>query len=267
MTIPRVSHRSTLNISAEDGHFHPRYLYRTYSKRSNGYNSVEVFKSAGSYNGFARDTIFDIPQAEARAMLEYHFLWKNKPSDEFTSWSASLLWVLQHAVRKAGPATWNDGEIRLSVLDTKGLEKPFYPATSLLRLFGIPSQDKLQHSYYEGEYLTHGTLDTQSRCVAVPWDTLVRNGLFSLLPELADENGSRLLYIRILSLRDKFFRQAVSAHARELSRAYDLASLFGSALWAPVMLGLLALHKRPRSNPEIYQKCRSLFWSECLQVP
>ena len=222
--------------------------------------------SAGFCNGFARNTILDIPQEEARAMLECHFLWKNKPSDEFTSWSASLLWVLQHAVRKAGPVTWNDGEIHLSVLDTKGLEKPFYPATSLLRLFGIPSQDKLKHEYYEGEFLTHGTLKTQSRCVAVPWNKLVENGLFSLLPELADEKEQRSLYNRILDLREQFFSQAVSAGTTEVSHAYDLASLFGSAHRAPVMLGLLALHKRPRSNPEIYLKCKSLFRGECLQV-
>ena len=99
----------------------PRYLYRVYAKDNNGDNSPDKIVSAAVAHG-GRSKLMEIPNAEVKAMLETHFQWKNTlPRDEFISWTSSLLYALQYAVRKTIYRSLED-DIMICVLDTHRLQ-------------------------------------------------------------------------------------------------------------------------------------------------
>lgn len=86
----------------------------------------------------------DMQPQQTKQMLENHFLWKSHPSDEFISWTDSLLWALQHALRKASDC--RDGNVQICVLDTSKIETcSFFPASDLLRIYNIADERQLAH--------------------------------------------------------------------------------------------------------------------------
>jgi hypothetical protein len=61
----------------------------------------------------------------------------------------------------------------------------FYNATTLVEVYEVPSEDKLQHYYYTAEYLTLGSVKlNEINSHAVPLEHLIRDGLFNLAPHL-----------------------------------------------------------------------------------
>jgi hypothetical protein len=63
----------------------------------------------------------------------------------------------------------------------------FYNAATLLEVYEVPSEDKLQHHYYTAEYLTLSFVElNEINSYAVPLEHLIRDGLFNLTPHLTD---------------------------------------------------------------------------------
>ncbi|KAF1964398.1 hypothetical protein BU23DRAFT_631946 [Bimuria novae-zelandiae CBS 107.79] len=120
----------------------PRYLLRTYAPNLPGHTTSDFVKSAAIKKRHLQHDIFSRPEEEARNMLEDHVRWKNKDTDNLTSWISSLIFALQHAVHRYS----NDyprprkHEIAILLVDTKILPpRTFLPAIALLEAYEIKS--------------------------------------------------------------------------------------------------------------------------------
>ena len=85
-------------------------------------------------------------------MLENHLLWKNSSGDQLISWTNSLLFALQHAIREDHQG---GSKVQIRILDTSKIETcPVFAASDLLRIYNVPNKGKLTHHYYTAEYCT-----------------------------------------------------------------------------------------------------------------
>ena len=123
--------------------------------------------------------------SEAGMMIYDHLKYVYRSPSEFSSWSVSLLFVLQHALRKA--YSGGEEDILIYVMDTRSLpEERIHYAPDLLKTYkvnwaavgGIESKNKFE-KYAQGEYLIHGKLDNAvGLWRAVNLDQLLDAGLW-----------------------------------------------------------------------------------------
>lgn len=178
-------------------------------------------------------------------MIENHILWNREPT-EFISWTSSLLWALQYAVRKR--AKWKDQNISICVLDIQQapMQLSIYPVPSLLCVYGIPSRGR---EFYHAEYLAHSIVEVSGRSLsAISFKALISGGLFELLPELDDKSGRDLLAKRVTQLRSAYFTHPCKVSPRELLVVKRLAAGFGSDWILPMSLAFLSLRLRERKD-------------------
>ena len=175
----------------------PRYLFRTYGLGTSGANSEYGFipPAFRSYRGFiaaGHASVDLIPRQENRKMIEQHILWNYESRSEYSSWTVSLLWALQHAVRKQMDQKRSGMEI--CVLDVRKLIHPnIYPAKSLVEILEVTNAKVLRERYLYGEFLVHGKLK-QGYCFhIISLDALIENGFFQTFPEFNNPNSWRLL--------------------------------------------------------------------------
>ena len=175
-------------------------------------------------------------------MLEGHLLWRGLSSDHFVSFTGSLLWALQHAIRKHFQG---DKDVQICVLDTSKIETcSFFAASDLLRIYRIPDVDKLSHRYYTAEYLYHGGLFVQGCSSTVSLSLLREYGLFSLLPELDDPGSKPFLCRTVENLRVTMVSVTRPVNPIEGRTALQVASLFEKDFTMPLMVALLSLRHR-----------------------
>ena len=187
----------------------------------------------------------------AKGMLENHLLWKSLPSDQFISWTSSILWALQHAIRKDFQG---DTDVQICMLDTSKIEKcSFFAASDLLKIYRVPDEGKLAHRYYTAEYLYHGGLLVHNSSSTVTLNLLREYGLSSLLPELDDLGGKSFLYKTIENLRGIMVSVSRPIAPIEGRTAIQIASLFEKEFSMPVMVALLSLRRRA-SDDEYFLK-------------
>ena len=175
-------------------------------------------------------------------MLESHLLWRGLSSDQFVSWTGSLLWVLQHAIRKDFRG---EKDVQICVLDTTKIETcSFFAASDLLRIYQVSDEVKLSHRYYTTEYLYHGGLSIHGYSSTVSLNLLREYGLFALLPELDDLESKRFLCRTVESLRVSMVSLSRPIAPIEGRTALQVASLFEKSFTMPVMVALLSLRRR-----------------------
>lgn len=178
-------------------------------------------------------------------MIENHLLWGREPT-EFISWTSSLLWALQYAVRKR--AKWKEQNIRICVLDIQQapMQLSIYPVPKLLCVYGIPSRGR---DFYHAEYLAHSVVEVSGRSLsAISFKALISGGLFELLPELDDKSGRVLLAKRVTQLRSAYFTHPCKVSPKELLVVKRLAAGFGSDWILPMSLAFFSLRLRERND-------------------
>ena len=187
-------------------------------------------------------------------MVEHHVLWKSRSSDEFISWTDSILWALQHAISKK---SLGETDVQICVLDTSKIEtSSFFAVSDLLRIYKLADEGKLAQRYNFAEYLYHGGLFVHGSSSTVSLNLLRECGLFHLLPETNDPNWRSLLCNAVdpkwkSLLRDEAdpFRGNMFSVTRPIEpiegrTALQLASLFEKQFTMPVMVALLSLRLR-----------------------
>lgn len=175
-------------------------------------------------------------------MLENHLTWKGGRSDQFISWTSSLLWALQHAIRKDFRG---DRDVQICVLDTSKIETcSFFAASDLVRIYRVPNEGKLAHRYYVAEYLYHGGLFVHGSSSTVSFNLLREYGLFSLLPELDDLEFKPKLCIAVETFRVRTVSVLRPVAPIEGQIALQIASLFEKDFAMPLMVALLSLRRR-----------------------
>lgn len=236
----------------------PRYLFRTYSESSQGINASPRFLSQATAKDLHHSSLYDIPKNEAKIMIEHHLLW-SRETTEFISWTSSLLWALQYAVRKR--AKWKDQNIRICVLDIQraSVQVSIYPVPTLLCVYGIPSRGR---DYYHAEYLAHSMVEVSGRSLkAISFKALIAGGLFELLPELDDKSGRILLAKRLTQLRSAYFTHPCKVSSMELHVAKRLAAGFGSDWILPMALAFLSLRLREKKDENFLRMIAPLTYS------
>jgi hypothetical protein len=99
----------------------PHYLFRTTSPRSSGSTSKTYVESNAVKLNLNDDDILSRDRDKAISMLKDHLLWKNQRGDNLVSWTSSLTFAVQHAIRREetdrGPLA--PESIELWILDTE----------------------------------------------------------------------------------------------------------------------------------------------------
>ena len=183
-------------------------------------------------------------------MLENHFTWTYFDGDEFISWTSSLLFALQFAVRKTRNAknptvVSAESDVQLCMLNTSSLDtSSFFPASDLITIYGLPSTNKLRHEYHQDDYLFHGMLDVEGISSTVSLSALRGAGLFFLIPGLDDEAHKTDLRRRVCGLRQSMFATLQPISTEEGGLALWIASLFEGGFTMPMFVALLSLQRR-----------------------
>ena len=251
----------------------PHYLFRTSSPRSNGSTSQTCVMSAAVKYDPNQDDLMARDKEEATEMLKMHLLWKDCANDNLVSWTSSLLFAVQHAIRRQAtdrPASSPDS-IYVTVLDTRKLPRnTFLPAIPLLQMMEIPSEGKLTHSFYHGEYLSQGKLDLcdSGATVRTTLEVLIRNGIYELYPPFADEGERTKLWRRVRDLRANFRRTPEAPSKAEIEHAerLSIACCPRTRLRPIIMMFLLSLKRRPCRNPQILEAFRESGWGRLDRV-
>ena len=194
------------------------------------------------------------------------------------SWTSSLLFALQHGLRRYN--TDDDkpelSQISLLILDTRGFPiGTFVKDMEIMEVFA-PYTDfnqtknlddflqfrKSDRGYYFGQYLTQGNTNVKGRCVVTNMQRLIDAGLFKLKPELGDKNRWSEWANRVVCLRESFkaSHDTPTANHTEVRKAITIAgACFGNDWDIPVAIMLLALKRRQRKDPVIINGFAAMF--------
>ncbi|PWY85253.1 hypothetical protein BO83DRAFT_328311 [Aspergillus eucalypticola CBS 122712] len=195
----------------------PRYLFRAFDEESSGLSDHHVVASAESISAESERSRTDLlsrPPGESARMLYNHLKWfASKDADNLMSWSGSLLYVIQHAIRKCNKRCCDPAEVYICIVDTRKFPRgQFARDKSLLRAYrDAPELDQRMRSFFDfrlrdprydnGEYLSQGVLHHAGRSSVVSLEQLIQAGLYDLYRESADASAGNLWAERVKLLR------------------------------------------------------------------
>ncbi|KAK4692504.1 hypothetical protein P7C71_g4717, partial [Lecanoromycetidae sp. Uapishka_2] len=219
-----------------------------------GINNTTTFASAAAKAGKAHAIWKDIPYEECRTALRKHFEWVHFHSSEFISWTSSLLYALQYAVRKTRNrrypnAVSSETYINICLLDTHAAKMKAYAASDLIGVYKL-SGDDFHDEYHTNEYTAHGQLDVRNCSSTVTLEKLRTDGLFELVPELDEKGEKHYLFLRVQYLRQTLFSNPSAITNAEGQTAMRVASLFRKQYALPAMIALLSLRLRRPEDAE-----------------
>lgn len=256
----------------------PRYLFRVSTPYSDGTTDRFWVKSKNARRDCADsrlDVFASVRNQHVASMLNRHLRWQGKPtdSDNFVSWTSSLLFALQYIFYRHND--WRDGSsldsIYLCIVDTDNFPKgTFIRDADLIRayrLFDSELEDfeglrtkkhpKLSGSYYFGEYLSQGALRIEDKCQLVSAQAMINLGLCKLQPEFSKSMVAQTgLANEVIRLREAFYRNLEnpqSATKEELEAAINIARLFGPGWRLPIAANLISLLPRQIHDEAILQ--------------
>lgn len=147
----------------------PNLLFRAYSckgtKSTRGHSSQEKYLPAQMIHngGYCHANMYQMSDGELILMIGSHLVWLDKKSDEFLSWTCSLLFAIEHALGRArkDQSQW---EVFVCLIDSRkakpystdpaldGHNAAFYPALDFCTTLNIhswagwtkPERDALQ---------------------------------------------------------------------------------------------------------------------------
>ncbi|MCJ1387271.1 hypothetical protein MMC18_000111, partial [Xylographa bjoerkii] len=156
------------------------------------------------------------------------------------------------AIRKANYQ--HEAIVCIYVLNTRKLtDVSIFPATMLLRAYGIKSEGTIQHELYSSEYLAHGTINDEACFSAVGLQDLIESGLYDLFPELGVEQGKKPLSQRVENLRLQFFAHTWPIIASGVGSLRELAICFGPGWALPMTVAFLSLRLRRQKGKRYLQ--------------
>lgn len=206
---------------------HPRYLFRTYSPGSDGYNSSMRFDSMAKANDLPATSLAEMSAGEARAMLKDHVLWtswRQRNDDLLISFTSSFLFALQHAIRKSNVSYKSKcADCFIAMIDTTIFLKGTFTWTpTLLRTYGL-DEDKgpnLRYSYHEAEYLAHYELlllESGASTVTSLAELANKCELFRVLPGLAKDSKELVRALR--DARRDWYQETRAISKSEIQQA------------------------------------------------
>jgi hypothetical protein len=198
----------------------PRHLFRTFDAKSSGLNNESVIASLASAKrrlDSGRVNILSQESEKVATVLHMHltkYCFGGTYQDDLMSWTNSLLFSVQYAIYRAHTLGRHRSTVMICVIDTNEfpsgqfmrditLLEGYRPAakgldTSILKFFDFRLNND---DFYNGEYLSQGTVNHTGRSCIVTLNQLVKAGLFELYPELDDDAGKYKWTKRVRDLR------------------------------------------------------------------
>jgi hypothetical protein len=136
------------------------------------------------------------------------------------------------------------------MVDTwKMAETAFYHAETLLKIYEIPDEGKLQHRFYTAEYLTVGAVNMNAcNSDVVLFHDLVKDGLFKLIPHLDCPTQRSGLWLPVANIREIYFNTPTAISQQDMEIARALARNICQSLSLAFLVNLLALQKRQKRD-------------------
>ncbi len=257
----------------------PRYLFRVSTPKSDGTTDRFWVKSKDARRACA-DSRVDVLASDRNqhvaSMLNRHLRWwgKSTDSDNFVSWTSSLLFALQYIFYRHTSS--RDGSsldsIYLCIVDTNSFPKgTFIRDIDLIRAYslfdsGLKDFEGLRTrkhrdfagSFYFGEYLSQGALKIEDKCQLVSAQAIIDLGLFKLQPGFSKSMVAKkpAWANEVIRLREVFYQNLENlqpATKEELEAAINIAQLFGPSWRLPIAANLISLLPRQTQDEVIFQ--------------
>lgn len=147
----------------------PHFLLRVSSDNSNGSTSATRVVSGAVKRGYSSSDVLSRSNDWAVDRLKAHVKWRFREDGNFVSWTNSIIFALQHAVRKAnggkGCPSEDPSAIQITIVDVRKLPMQiFLPSVALLEAYGLIGDSEINVQYCHGEYLSQGALDLPPGC-------------------------------------------------------------------------------------------------------
>jgi hypothetical protein len=259
----------------------PRFLFRVYTPRSDGFTNEAIASSrdaASELHGSDKDIFASDTLCKTAELVADHLWWTKdqgdaRRRDNLVSWSSSMLFLIRYMFYRHHDSA--DGspldDIHLLVVDTEAFPPhTFIRDLDLIQAFqrfdhrkqnGLLSLASLRNTtrHYFGEYLSQGSLHISGKCSTMSADTMVSRGLLDLndVFRSAYEGVKRDKWVMpVQDVRDtiKEAPQTQPASLALLDRAFDVALEFGEAWRLPVVVHLLALVPCGLNQREVYDR-------------
>ncbi|KAF2439209.1 hypothetical protein P171DRAFT_422826 [Karstenula rhodostoma CBS 690.94] len=247
----------------------PRYLFRTFETTAVDTNEEGVIASTASRrrNGEkARVDVLTMDMGEVTELLDGHLNtapFDEVPSDDFTSWTSSLLYAIQYAIWKCRPNQYsgNPNNVKICAVDTSDFPRGQFAqdicllnayygtaqtiSDSAKRFFNLRLQ---REDYYNGEYLSQGAVNIAGRSSVVSLSDLITARLYSLYSEFADPEGSKQWTNRAKELHKEWSKER-STTDQEIDLALGIARRCFPQI-APVDMANILLAFKKRKYPD-----------------
>lgn len=249
----------------------PRFLFRTWTPKSAGFtSSTQVRSKAAGYRKPIED-LFGREVHAARRILKFHLLWWEEFDDNLISWTNSIIFALQHGIRKSvdhGREKEDASTIQLMILDTYAFPRGvFLSAHDLLEAYNLASDSaiKKRWNWYHGEYLSQGVLDLPAAATVITTLAQLEDlGLKSLYSPSRDF-GKNTLWLAVDDARKRI--KDVSQNRKELStNEIETAQRIATSItkkrkFRPfIMAMLLSMKPRYRIEPLILRAFKTNGW-------
>jgi hypothetical protein len=246
-----------LTLEVEDV---PRYLFRTFDEASPGTNNdneIASVESRGRLPGQGRIDLLQRERIQAAERLYSHLykpIFDVYTNDNLMSWTSSLLFAIQYAIYRG---KWRSpGDIKICVVDTRefpqgqfardlwlfeAIESTTLPQGQAREFFEF-RQDR--PDFYNGEYLSQGTVNIANRSCITSLQNLKDAGLSELYPEFDDPEGSTEWAKRVRGLREAWSTEQ-GTNERDVELALQIARKCFIP-FAPVDIAAVLLTFKPR---------------------
>lgn len=232
----------------------PRYLWRAWSKESDGSNTLKEFSSTAETQGKHLPELTNmVDGTEAREMLINHLArWGRhcgRVPDNLISFASSLLWVLQHAFRKH----MRGEKVYITLIDTQRCPKTeFRWAPSLLIYFDLTTKDHkyLVPEWFEAEYLAQGRVvfDRDHASSTIEFDEDLMANLSEIYPEFLNPFYHDRLLTRVTYLRREWSKEEQLVTPVAADATLRITSKFDSNLAQLAFVWFLSLRKRCKTD-------------------
>lgn len=236
----------------------PRYLFRVYTPRSDGYTDDQWCRSRDAVNNQpnAKRDIFQTRDRHTTAEdIAGHLLWNGyKRHDNLMSWTSSLLFALQYMFYRHSRDPSPMQDIRLCMVDTSYLGTQYFVRDMDLIAAFLPHDrskalDGLRKmrtggTHYYGEYLSQGALRIEGACASEPAQELIDLGLLDLQPEFrwAYENGTKEWAKPVVRTRETLEeRTEARLSVEQLRSVVRITERFDTLFRLPMTIHLIAL--------------------------
>jgi hypothetical protein len=182
----------------------PRYLFRAYDVKSSGISTWRVVASPQSKYGNPEDSATDVlslPGGKARRLLYNHLArgshtdvaHAGDPTDNFMSWSSSLMFVIQYAMWRSETLDTPASDLQICMVDTRDFPRgQFARDMWLIRHYRDSTLTQPQQDFFDsrlekpdhdnGEFLSQGMVNLRDKACFFSLQDLMSAGIGTLYP-------------------------------------------------------------------------------------